>query len=208
MEEEGIVEIFGPPDCFGGILWIGLAHNMSKYGVLLEEENIRNGSFISLLITFSRPLLLSPLYIHLYILYIRNYLWEKQSIHTSSNSNVGEYYLQLENSSEVFSLKRRLKKSWCLITMVLKAQPRDQVDGDDVMVVVVRTVDKSVGDVSGDKKGGRGEKFPPHWILFMLRPRVDSSYHSTLGPNSRGLRYYLLKKGCFWETVSCKNGKI
>ena len=192
MEEEGIVEIFGPPDCFGGILWIGLAHNMSKYGVLLEEENIRNGSFISLLITFSRPLLLSPLFIHLYILYIRNYLWEKQS----------------KNSSEVFSLKRRLKKSWCLITMVLKAQPRDQVDRDDVMVVVVRTVDKSVGDVSGDKKGGRGEKFPPHWILFMLRPRVDSSYHSTLGPNSRGLRYYLLKKGCFWETVSCKNGKI
>ena len=48
------------------------------------------------------------------------------------------------------------------MTMVLKAQPRDQVDGDDVMVVVVRTVDKSVGDVSGDKKGGRGEKFPPH----------------------------------------------
>ena len=65
--------------------------------------------------------------------------------------------------------------------MVLKAQPRDQVDGDDVMVVVVRTVDKSVGDVSGDKKGGRGEKFPPHWILFMLGPRVDSSYHYTLG---------------------------
>ena len=43
----------------------------------------------------------------------------------------------------------------------LAVDSRDKFVVDSQERVVVETMDKLLVDVSGDKKGGRGEKFPP-----------------------------------------------